>query len=61
MATPDGLNYRISTFRNHATYNGGQSVDPGIEPHKKLDRVNHPESFYDLEALGKMMDEYYKK
>jgi len=41
--------------------NGGQSVDPGIEPHKKLDRVNHPESFYDLEALGKMMDEYYKK
>ena len=31
----------------------------GIEPHKQLDRVNRPESFYDIEALGKMMDEYY--
>lgn len=60
MATADGLDYRLSSFRFHLTYNGGQSVDPGIEPHKKLDRINHPESFYDLEALGKMMDEYYK-
>lgn len=61
MTTADGLDYRISSFRSHLTYNGGQSVDPGIEPHKQLDRKNHPESFYDIEALGKMMDEYYKK
>lgn len=60
MSTADGLDYRISSFRNQVTYNGGQSVDPGIEPHKLLDRKNHPESFYDIEALGKMMDEYYK-
>ncbi len=59
MSTADGLDYRISSFRCHLTYNGGQNVDPGIEPHKQLDRVNHPESFYDIEALGKMMDEYY--
>ena len=60
MSTPDGLDYRLSSFRCHLTYNGGLSVDPGIEPHKTLDRINHPESFYDLEALGKMMDDYYK-
>lgn len=52
---------RLSSFRMHLTYNGGQSVDPGIEPHKTLNRINRPESFYDLEALGRMMDEYYKR
>ena len=61
MSTADGLDYRISSFRSHITYDGGKSVDPGIEPHKLLDRKNHPESFYDIEALGKMMDEYYKQ
>ena len=60
LSTADGLDYCISSFRSHATYCGGQSVDPGIEPHKLLDRKNHPESFYDIEALGRMMDEYYK-
>lgn len=60
LSTADGLDYCISSFRSHATYFGGQSVDPGIEPHKLLDRKNHPESFYDIEALGRMMDEYYK-
>lgn len=61
MTTADGLDYRISSFRNHLTYNGGQSVDPGIEPHKLLNRQNHPESYYDIAALGRMMDEYYRK
>ena len=60
MSTADGLDYRISSFRAHATYNGWQSVDPGIEPHIHLDRKAHPEAFYDIEALGKMMDEYYR-
>jgi len=43
------------------TDNKFQNIDGGVVPHRTLDRKAHPEAFYDIEALGKMMDEYYHK
>ena len=61
MVTADGLDYRISSFRMLITDQNFQSIDGGVEPHYALDRENHPEAFYDIEALGQIMDAYYNK
>ena len=61
MVTADGLDYHISSFRSLSTNDKWQSIDGGVEPHHALDRKNHPEAFFDLEVLGKIIDNYYKK
>ena len=61
MVTADGLDYCMSSFRMLITDQNFQSIDGGVEPHHVLDRENHPEAFYDIKALGKIIDNYYKK
>ena len=56
MCTADGFDYRISSFRCRMCDKNGKNIDGGIEPHKVISR----NQFYDIEALGKIIDEYYK-
>lgn len=56
MCTADGFDYRISSFRCRLCDKNGKNIDGGVEPHKVIPR----DQFYDIEVLGKIIDEYYK-
>ena len=57
MVTADGFDYRISSFRARLADKNWDNIDGGIEPSITIEHSK----FYDIEYLGKLMEEWYAK
>ena len=57
MVTADGFDYRISSFRARLADKNWDNIDGGIEPNITIEHSK----FYDIEYLGKLIEELYAK
>lgn len=57
MVTADGFDYHISSFRTLLTDKNWNNIDSGIEPNITIEHSK----FYDIEYLGKLIEEWYAK
>lgn len=57
MVTPDGFDYRISSFRCLSVNNKWESIDAGVEPNVAVD----PQRLYDVQYLGNIIERWYAK
>jgi hypothetical protein len=53
----DGFGYRYSTHRARLNNLKGQNIDAGIEPDYQLE----PDEFFDIEKVGKLIEQFYAK
>ena len=53
----DGFGYRYSTHRARLNNLKGQNIDAGIEPNYQLE----PDEFFDIEKVGKLIEQFYAK
>lgn len=50
LVMPDGMEYRISSYRSHSTDRNKQSIDGGIA----VDKTLTDEQMYDIEYLNSL-------
>jgi len=53
----DGFGYRYSSHRSRLNNTKGQNIDEGIEPDYQLEA----DEFFDIEKVGKLIEQFYAK
>ena len=55
FATPEGLQYQLSSARARLTDKNWQNIDGGVEPTYVIDTTNGYDGFYDFEAISNII------